>query len=65
MNDPRYPESSAYHEAGHIVIAAAQSMRLSRHGIRVDSEGGSTPALCPRFDENSLILTLVRNVVFI
>jgi hypothetical protein len=39
MSDPRYPESSAYHEAGHIVIAAAQGMRLSRHGVHLDADG--------------------------
>jgi hypothetical protein len=39
MGDPRYPESSAYHEAGHIVIAAAQGLRLSRHGVHLDADG--------------------------
>src|SRR5882762_11573916 len=39
MSDPRYPESAAYHEAGHVVVAAAQGMRLSRHGVHLDSEG--------------------------
>jgi hypothetical protein len=37
--DPLYPESSAYHEAGHAVVAAAQGMRLSRHGVHVDADG--------------------------
>jgi hypothetical protein len=37
--DPNYPESGAYHEAGHVAIAAAKGMRLSRHGIRVDEDG--------------------------
>jgi hypothetical protein len=39
MSDPGYPESAAYHEAGHVVVAAAQHMRLSRHGIHLDAEG--------------------------
>ena len=39
MNDPRYPESGAYHEAGHIVVAAAQGMLLSIHGVHVDRDG--------------------------
>jgi len=39
MSDPRYPESAAYHEGGHVVVAAAQGMRLSRHGIHLDSDG--------------------------
>jgi hypothetical protein len=37
--DPKYPESIAYHEAGHVAIAAAKGIRLSRHGIRVDEDG--------------------------
>jgi hypothetical protein len=39
LSDPRYPESVAYHEAGHIVVAAIQGMRISRHGVRVDNAG--------------------------
>lgn len=38
-DDPLYPESAAYHEAGHIVIAAAQGIRLSRYGVHVDRDG--------------------------
>jgi hypothetical protein len=39
MDDPLHPESTAYHEAGHIVVAAAQGMRLFSCGIQVDSHG--------------------------
>jgi hypothetical protein len=39
VSDPLYPKSGAYHEAGHIVTAAVQGLRLSRHGIHVDSDG--------------------------
>jgi len=39
MNDPRYPECGAYHEAGHTVVAAAQGMSLSIHGVHVDRDG--------------------------
>jgi len=39
MTDPRYPESAACHEAGHVVVAAAQGLRLSRHGIHLDADG--------------------------
>jgi ATP-dependent Zn protease len=39
MTDPLYPESAAYHEAGHIVVAAVLGLRLSSHGIRLDGEG--------------------------
>lgn len=39
FSDPKYPESVAYHEAGHIVVAAVQGMRISRYGVRVDNSG--------------------------
>jgi len=39
MSDPCYPESGAYHEAGHIVVAAAQGMLLCIHGVHVDRDG--------------------------
>lgn len=39
MSDPNYPESCAYHEGGHVVVAAAQGMQLSRHGIHLDAYG--------------------------
>jgi hypothetical protein len=39
QSDPKYPESVAYHEAGHIVVAAVQGMRISRHGVRIDNAG--------------------------
>src|ERR1700704_1087485 len=39
MADSIYRESVAYHEAGHIVVAAAQGLRLSRRGIHLDSDG--------------------------
>src|SRR5579875_2455932 len=34
-----YVKSAAYHEAGHVVVAALQGMPLQEAGIRVDSEG--------------------------
>jgi len=34
-----YVESCAYHEAGHIVIAAVQNMPLRQRGIRIDQAG--------------------------
>ncbi len=39
MNDPRYPECSAYHEAGHTVVAATLGMSLSIYGVHVDGAG--------------------------
>lgn len=38
-DDPLYPESCAYHEPGHAVVAAAQGLRLSRHGIHLAADG--------------------------
>jgi hypothetical protein len=38
-DDPRYPKSVACHEAGHAVVAAAQGLRLSRHGIHLAADG--------------------------
>lgn len=35
-----YVQSVAYHEAGHIVVAAVLGLRISRHGISCDGEGG-------------------------
>jgi hypothetical protein len=39
--DPLYPQSCAYHEAGHTVVAAALGLRLSRHGIHLCSDGNA------------------------
>lgn len=39
MTDIRYRESVAYHEAGHVVVAAARGLPLSRHGMHLDSDG--------------------------
>lgn len=39
MFGPLYIESVAYHEAGHVVVAAVLGLRLGRHGIRLDREG--------------------------
>jgi hypothetical protein len=36
--DLLYRESVAYHEAGHVVVAAALGMRLSRHGIHLGED---------------------------
>jgi predicted transcriptional regulator len=37
--DKLYVESAAYHEAGHIVVAAQQGMRLRKRGLRIDQKG--------------------------
>ena len=39
MNNPGRPECGAYHEAGHIAVAAAQGMPLSIYGVHVDRDG--------------------------
>ena|ERR1700676_4329686 len=39
MSDARPLECGAYHEAGHTVVAAAQGMSLSIHGVHVDRDG--------------------------
>jgi hypothetical protein len=39
FQDNRYVESAAYHEAGHIVIAAVQQIPLKDHGIHIDQKG--------------------------
>ncbi|MDE3181340.1 MAG: hypothetical protein KGM47_16985 [Acidobacteriota bacterium] len=35
----RYVESAAYHEAGHVVVAAVQNMPLQERGVCVDGKG--------------------------
>jgi hypothetical protein len=37
--DPLYPESGAYHEAGHAVVAAVLGLRLSLRGIHLSPDG--------------------------
>jgi len=39
LSDPLFAESVAYHEAGHMVVAAAQGIKLRTHGIHVDGKG--------------------------
>jgi hypothetical protein len=39
--DRLYPQSCAYHEARHTVVAAALGLRLSRHGIHLCSDGNA------------------------
>ena len=38
-NDRLYPESCAYHEAGHAVVAAALGLRLRSRGIHLAPHG--------------------------
>jgi hypothetical protein len=44
--DDIYVESCAYHEAGHIVIAAVQNMPLRQRGIRNDQVGNGYSMPC-------------------
>jgi len=37
--EDKYAESTAYHEAGHVVIAAVQRVPLSNRGLRIDQKG--------------------------
>jgi hypothetical protein len=37
--DDKYVSSTAYHESGHIVIAAVQEMPMRNFGVRIDSLG--------------------------
>ena len=39
MSDPLYPESCAYHEAGHIVVAALLGLSIHPSGIHLDETG--------------------------
>lgn len=39
FREDKYVESAAYHEAGHITIAAAQQIPLKERGIRIDQKG--------------------------
>ena len=47
MTDSLYRESVGYHEAGHVVVAAAQGMQVSREGIYLAVDG--TGLACCRF----------------
>jgi hypothetical protein len=40
VDNPSYPKSAAYHEAGHIVIAVVQGLRLLKYGMHVDPHDG-------------------------
>ncbi len=44
----RYVKSAAYHEAGHVVVAALQRLSLQEAGIRVDSDGSGVSHYCHR-----------------
>jgi hypothetical protein len=44
----QYFKSAAYHEAGHITVAALQGMRLRERGIHVDLEGSGISYYCHR-----------------
>jgi len=37
--EQKYAESAAYHEAGHVVIAAVEQSPLKNNGIRIDQKG--------------------------
>ena len=39
FQENKYVESVAYHEAAHVVVAAAQQMPLKERGIRIDQKG--------------------------
>jgi len=39
FRETKYMESSAYHEAGHVVIGAAEKIPLRKDGIRIDQKG--------------------------
>jgi hypothetical protein len=39
IQEEKYAEGVAYHEAGHIVVAAVQRLPLSEKGIRIDQQG--------------------------
>jgi hypothetical protein len=39
FQENKYVESAAYHEAGHVVIAAVQKIPLKSRGIRIDQKG--------------------------
>jgi len=41
MTDDSYAKSAAYHEAGHVVVAAVQGLRLLKSGIHVDPTDGT------------------------
>ena len=41
MTDDSYAKSAAYHEAGHVVVAAVQGLRLLKSGIHVDPADGT------------------------
>ncbi len=40
MTDDSYAKSAAYHEAGHVVVAVVQGLRLLKSGIHVDPTDG-------------------------
>ena len=39
LEKKRYVKSAAYHEAGHIVVAAVQGLKLRKRGLRIDQKG--------------------------
>src|ERR1700687_30489 len=51
--DERYVESTAYHEAGHIVVAAVQGLRLRRRGLRIDRLGAGLASYCDKKADGS------------
>jgi hypothetical protein len=45
-------ECTAHHEAGHVVVAAAQQLRLRLDGLSVDSRGEGLACYCKQPDES-------------
>src|SRR5262249_5478812 len=45
---------AAHHESGHIVIAAAQGLKLRPEGISVDLEGNGLACYCKHPEDNDL-----------
>lgn len=48
-------ESAAHHEAGHIVVAVAQGLKLRQEGIMVDSGGEGLACYCRKPDGSDIL----------
>src|ERR1017187_68943 len=51
--DERYVESAAYHEAGHVVVAAVLGLSLRPEGIRINRFGGGHASYCCKKPDGS------------
>lgn len=51
--DPKYVESSAYYESGHIVIAAVQNLPLRPRCLRIDPSGNGLAIYASRSPDGS------------